>query len=307
MIQLLTKSSNGKDPMYYREAYKARLREMADSTIESSVALDEMLIEETSRDETLAGAQPAGEIPSPAIAPPSSEQIKEFAAVAAKIANSLTECWSGAIAEVDRRADIDRNQLEATLKTLTPLAGKVQDLSDRVGSLSEHGELVNRNYHDLAARLFGAEERLTAYEHSLQGVRSDIQFVRDYQEEIMKRTEAQDAATANLDRTVRSQVELVETRIVPTLNRISDGLQAFTQVVDAQNGAIENLTSAGSRTDAAQRSILERLERQAQAIQSVHAAMESQAQRWGALKQAATEFIHRLGVPADDMPLPEKL
>jgi len=307
MIQLVSKPSNGKDPAYYREAYRARLFEMADSTIESSVALSEMSREEASRDETLTSPQPAFEMPSPAAAPPSSEPIEGYAAVASKIANSLTECWSEALAEVDRRAAIDRSQLQATLKTLTSLVGKVQDLSDRVDSLREDDELVNRNYHDMAARLFGAEERLTAYERSLQGVSSDIQFVRDYQDEIRQRLEAQDAATANLEQVMRSKVELIETCTVPTLTRISDGLQTLTQVVDAQSGAIENLTLAGSNTDAEQRSILERLERQAQAIQSVHATLEAQAQRWGALKQAATEFGHRLDVPADDMPLPEKL
>jgi hypothetical protein len=307
MIQLLSKSSNGTDPAHYREAYRARLREMADSTIESSVALYGMPLEEASRDETLTGVQPASEMPSLATAPPSPEPVDAFAAFAAKIASSLTECWSGALAEVDRRAAIDRSQLQATLKTLTSLADTVQDLSDRVGFLSEHDELVNGNYHDLAVRLCGAEERLTAYQHSLQGLDSDLHFARESQEKITKRMDAQDAATANLEQTVRSQVELIETRIVPTLTRISDGLQTFTQALDAQSLAIENLTSAGSRTDAVQRSILERLERQAQAMQSVYVATEAQAQRWGALKQAATEFVHRLDVPAGNMSLPEKL
>jgi hypothetical protein len=35
--------------------------------------------------------------------------------------------------------------------------------------------------------------------------------------------------------------------------------------------------------------------------------MEAQAQRWQALKHAATEFVHRLDAPPDNLSLPEKL
>ena len=307
MIQFLSKSSKGSDAEHYREACRARIRELAESTVEPSVALDGMPLEEARRDDTLTSAQPAGEMRSPATALSSSEPIDGFAAAAALIASSLTEFLSCALAKADRRAAVDRSELRAAQRTLTSLAGKVQGLSDLMGSLSEHDELVNRDYGGLAARLVGAEERLTANAQGLQGVTSEFHVARESQEEIRRRMEARETAAANLEQTVRSQAELVATRIVPDLTRISNGLQTLTQALDAQGVSIEILNSAGSRTDAALRSILERLERQAQDIQSVHVAVEAQAQRWGSVKEAATEFVHRLDFPAANRSLLEVL
>jgi chromosome segregation ATPase len=180
----------------------------------------------------------------PAAPSPGSEPADGFAMVANKIAVSLTECWSGALSEVDRRAALDRGQLQDVLKTLASLSEKVQ-------SISERQELADRNYHDLATRLFRVEER----------------------------TETQGAAVASLEQTVAGQVGLIENRIVPTLTGLSEGVATLTQALEAQGAAQKSMLERLERQAQAIQSVHGVLESQAQRWNALKQAAEEFVQR----------------------------
>jgi hypothetical protein len=285
MISFLAKTSNGEQQTHLREAYRMRLQEVANchstpyvaagGTRSVEAGLSETLmdpqfvaVEETPCSSADAPPQPVEEKPSGGdaaqVAGPA--PIIGLSTVAARIAQSLTECWSEVLTEMSRRADLDRNELQTALSSIDSLAGNLGDLNGHINSLCKQTELVDRNCHDLAGRVFGAEQRLTECDHGMERFDAELRRTRESQEETRQRVET------------------------------------LTHALEAHTEAIGKLGAAWSRIEAAQQSFEQRFDRQAQAIQSVHIATSAQAERWGQLRQVAARLVELAGGPADNVP-----
>ena len=126
---------------------------------------------------------------------------------------------------------------------------------------------------------------------------SNSSEVSGFCREVQERVRTQGEAMAALEGTVRNQAELIGTQVNAALSRVSERFEAFTQALDAHTEAICRLDSASARADAAAQSLQQRLDLQAQAIQSVHGATQAQAECWGQLREATVGFASLLQNP----------
>jgi chromosome segregation ATPase len=200
---------------------------------------------------------------------------------------------------VDRRAALDRSQLQNGLGILDSLSGNVQALSGRLVGLSEEARTAHGNYQDAIGRLRDGEQRLAASESRLNQVDEGLCWALASQEEIRTKMEAQEAATASLGQAVRNQTELIEAQVMPNLARLNERLESIAQTLQTHSDVLDRLSAAWSSTQAVQQSLQGGLDRQAEVIDAVRLTTKAQVEMWGQLLKVATEFTQTTDVPAE--------
>lgn len=282
MLSLLQSPSTGANQTSLRDAYRQRLQEIAASTPDLSPISDRLPgVEADPPDSQFFSriSEVEEKRPAPAVG------LDEFSK---KIAQSLTECWSLAFTGLDHQVSLDRDRLQTALGNLDSLAGNVQSLADRLDPLSQRADLLDSNYQDLGARLIDAEQRLATSQRGIERLDAEFGQIREF--------------CQGVEEGIRTQGETVA-----ALSQVSERFEALTQALDAHTEAIGTLDTASSRADAAAQSLEQRLDRQAQAIQSVHGATQVQAERWGQLRDAAVGFATLLHSPVGNPPVAQEL
>jgi len=312
-----------------RDAYRQRLQEIGESTPVSSATSDELPLVEAGQPDAQffsriskakveekhpepAGAPtcevsqdtPSGAGPVTAAPAPKAAGFDEFST---RIAQSLTECWSGAFMSLERQVSLDRDRLQTALTNLDSLAGNVQNVAGCLDPLSERTDLLDRSYHELGPRLSDAEQRLATSQRGIDHLNEEIGRVRDLCQGVQVDIRTQGEITAALELTVRNQIEMIGTQVQASLSQLGLQFESFTKALDAHTEAIAKLDASSLRADAATQSIENRLDRQAQAIQSVHGATQAQADRWAQLREATIGFANLLQSPVGNSPAATEL
>ncbi len=301
MLSLLQSPSNGANQTSLRDAYRQRLQEIAASTPDPSPISDRLPgVEADPPDSQFFSriSEVEEKRPAPAVG------LDEFSK---KIAQSLTECWSLAFTGLEQQVSLDRDRLQTALGNLDSLAGNVQSLADRLDPLSQRADLLDSNYQDLGARLIDAEQRLATSQRGIERLDAEFGQIREFCQGVEEGIRTQGETVAALEQTVRNQTELIGKHVKAALSQVSERFEALTQALDAHTEAIGTLDTASSRADAAAQSLEQRLDRQAQAIQSVHGATQVQAERWGQLRDAAVGFATLLHSPVGNPPVAQEL
>ena len=311
MLSFLHKPSSGADQTSLSDAYRQRLQEIAASTPSASTSPEVTPAAESAPPPVPTAAAAEENRPAPAaattrVAAPA-RPVAGLDEVSVKIAQSLTECWSGALMGLDRQVSLDRDQLQVALSNLDSLAGNVQSLASCLDPLSERTDLLGRNCHDLDARLAGAEQRLASSQQGIERVEAEVGQVRELCRGMQEHLRIQGETIAALEKAVRSQAGLIETHMKTALSQIGERFESFTLALDGHADAIGKLDTASAKIDAAAHSLEERLNRQAQAIQSVHGATQAQAERWGQFREAAVGFASLLQSPGKNPPASQDL
>lgn len=327
MLSLLQSPSNGANQTSLRDAYRQRLQEIAASTPDPSPISDRLPGVEAdppdsqffSRISEVEEKRPAPAVTATCEVP--KDSLSGTGAVTAaparpavgldefskKIAQSLTECWSLAFTGLEQQVSLDRDRLQTALGNLDSLAGNVQSLADRLDPLSQRADLLDSNYQDLGARLIDAEQRLATSQRGIERLDAEFGQIREFCQGVEEGIRTQGETVAALEQTVRNQTELIGKHVKAALSQVSERFEALTQALDAHTEAIGTLDTASSRADAAAQSLEQRLDRQAQAIQSVHGATQVQAERWGQLRDAAVGFATLLHSPVGNPPVAQEL
>jgi hypothetical protein len=330
MLSFLQKPSNGIDQPSLRDAYRQRLQEIGDSTPVPLTASsdgtpgaeadqpDAQFFSRISRakaeEKNLVPAGTAtGEVPVDSdsevgpVPPAPVRPATGFDEFSTRIAQSLTECWSGAFMGLERQVCLDRDRLQAALANLDKLAGNVQSVAGCLDPLAERTETLDRNYHELGPRLFDAEQRVATSQRDIERVNEELVEIRELCQGLQAGLRIQGENTAALERTVRNQAELIGTQLQAALSEIGGRFEACTQALGAHTEAIGKLDASSSRANAATQSLERRLDRQAQAIQSVHGAAQAQADRWAQLREVTVGFANLLQSPVGNPPAAPEL
>lgn len=329
MLSFLQKPTNGTDQPSLRDAYRQRLQEIGESTPVPSATSDESPAAEAGQPDAqffsrISKAKVEEKQPEPASAPtcevpkdsPSgavpvtatpARKAAGFDEFSTRIAQSLTECWSGAFMGLERQVSLDRDRLQTALANLDSLAGNVQTVAGCLDPLSARTDLLDRSYHELGPRLSEAEQRLATSQRGIEHLNEELGRVRDLCQGVQVDIRTQGDITAALELTVRNQAEMIGTQLKVSLSQLGERFEAFTQALEAHTEAIGKLDAASSRADAATQSIENRLDRQAQAIQSVHGAAQAQADRWAQLREVTVGFANLLQSPVGNPPATPEL
>jgi uncharacterized coiled-coil protein SlyX len=329
MLSFLQKPSNGTDQPSLRDAYRQRLQEIGESTPVPSAISDGTPDAEAGQPGTqffsrISKAKAEEKHPVPAVAATcevpkespsgagpvavaSVRPVAGFNEFSTKIAQSLTECWSGAFMGLERQVSLDRDRLQTALANLDSLAGNVQSVAGCLDPLSERTDVLDRNYHELGPRLIDAEKRLAASQRGIECLNEELGQIRELCQGVQERIGTQGETIAALEQTVRNQADLIGTQVKAALSQVGERFEAFTQALDAHTEAIGKLDASSSRADAAAQSLEHRLDRQAQAIQSVHGAAQAQADRWAQLREVTVGFANLLQSPVGNPPAAQEL
>jgi hypothetical protein len=305
MLSFLTTPLHSQQQTRIREAYRMRLEEIAGHVSGSVASSDEAPAMEPVP--PLAPTQPlppeednsgmgAGPIAGDDITGDGTAEM--LAACAANIARELTESWSGVLTGLDRRAALDRNQLQTGLAMLDSISGNLQAFRSRLDDLSEEARTAHVDYQDAISRLRDGEQRLTSSESRLDQVDEGLCWALASQEEIRSKLEAEEAATASLGQAVRNQTELIEAQVMPNLARLNERLESIAQTLQTHSNILDRLGAAWSSTQAAQQSLQGGLDRQAEVIDAVRLTTKAQVEMWGQLLKAATDFTQTREAPA---------
>lgn len=297
MFSFLQTPSKGTAQASPKDHHQQRLQEIGSSTTAPATTSDassaseagphdKQLISSETGAVTAASARPAG-------------GLEEFST---KIAQSLTEYWLGVLVGLEGQTSLDRERLQTAVANLDSLAGNVQGLARRLDPLSERADLLHRNYHVLSPRLFDAEQRVATSQRGIERLDEELGQLRELCQGVQKRVRTQGETTAGLEQTVRDQADSIGTHVKAALSQVGEQFEAFTRALDAHTEAIAKLDASLSRSDAAAQLLEQRLDRQAQAIQSVHVATQAQAERWPQLRDAAIGLAGLLHSPAGSRP-----
>jgi chromosome segregation ATPase len=258
-------------------------------------------------------AAAAGEVPADSdseadpVPPAPVRPATGFDEFSTRIAQSLTECWSGAFMGLEGQFCLDRDRLQAALANLDKLAGNVQSVAGCLDPLSERTEILDRNYHELGPRLFDAEQRLATSQRGIELLNEELGEIRELCQGVQAGLRIQAETTAALEKTVWNQAELIGTQLKSALSEFGGRFEALTQTLGVHTEAIGKLDASYSRADAAAQSLEHRLDRQAQAIQSVHGVAQAQADRWAQLREVTVGFANLLQSPVGNPPAAPEL
>jgi hypothetical protein len=329
MLSFLQKPVNGTDQPSLRGAYRQRLQEIGESTPVRSTSSDKLPGADADQPtpkfpSLMSTAQVEEKHPEPASAPTrevpkdsvsgagpvaaaSARPATGFDEFSTRIAQSLTECWSGAFMGLERQVGLDRDRLQTALADLDSLAGKVQNVAGCLGPLSARADVLDRNYHELGPRLFDAEQRVATSQRGIARLNEELGEIRDLCQGMQAGLRTQGETTAALEQTVRNQAESIATQVKAALSELGERFATLTRALDAHTEAIGKIDAASSKADAATQSLERRLDRQAQAIQSVHGATQAQADRWAQLREATVGFANVLQTPVGNSPAAPEL
>ena len=329
MLSFLQKPTNGTDQPSLRDAYRQRLQEIGESTPTVFATSDELPAAEGGQPDPqfysrISRAKTEEKQPEPAPAPTCeapkdsvsgagpvlaapSRPATGFDEFSTRIAQSLIECWSGAFMGLERQVSLDRDRLQTALANLDSLAGNVQSVAGCLDPLSERTETLDRNYHELGPRLSDAEQRLATSQLGIERLNDELGQVRLLCQGVQVDIRTQGELAAALELTVRSQADLIAAQLKASLAEVGERFATFTRALDAHTEAIGRLDAASSKADAATQSLEHRLDRQAQAIQSVHGAAQAQADRWAQLRETTISFANLLQSPVGNPPAAPEL
>ena len=329
MLSFLQKPSDNTDQPSLRDAYRQRLQEIGESRSVPPLVSERKPATEADQPDAqvlprISKANAEEKQPEPAAlaicaapkespsgaSPVTPAPVRPTAGLdelSTRIAQSLTECWSGALMGLERQFTVDRDRLQTALANLDSLAGNVQSVAGCLDPLSERTDLLDRNYNELGPRLIDAEKRLATSEHGIERINRELGQIRELCQGVQAGLRTQQDTIAALEQTVGNQAELIGTQVKAALSQVSERFDAFTHALDAHTEAIKNLDAASSRADATAQSIEHRLDRQAEAIQSVHGATQAQAERWAQLREVTVGFANLLHSPVGNPPAATEL
>jgi len=237
--------------------------------------------------------------------------------IAQQIAGAIVDLLSGAMQDAQRRTEGELNDLQGTVAGLTALAEKFPALAAELAGLRKQTDTFAEAERNLSFKLARLEVSLHGHQESHQKIEDDLRSVSAAQEEIRRTLEAQtgaigglERATSQLDQTVRSQQELIEQHsqaAAETASQIGKRVSALDGSVAQQAHSITEVRQVLGQLGASHESLQGRVDRQADALRSLHAVAEAQAGRRDEVRAALQKLEDLAGGTGLPPSLPEDL
>ncbi|MEN6607501.1 MAG: hypothetical protein ABFD60_09660 [Bryobacteraceae bacterium] len=217
---------------------------------------------------------------------------------AEKLAQSITECLDHFVLEASRQVVVNRDQFHIALSALTSIAGKVQDLDDRIAALSGNSKAKDRNYRELVNRLSSVEQSLEASRSEREQLRAELLRIDETLKAMSGQVRTQGTITWTLEQLVHDQAQKIEAQAQASESAVIKELEDITHTLAAHEDLIGHLGEAQSSLD-------QRLEQHAGIVESVQRGSESQREAWGKIAAVAGQVEHSFTATRQDTAVPE--
>jgi chromosome segregation ATPase len=220
-----------------------------------------------------------------------------------KLAQSITDCLDHFLLEANRQATINRDQLQIAQSALTSVAEKVQELDDRLVALSGSSEVTDRNYHDLANRLFSVEQ----HQHPETSDPGIERRIGESFKAVSEQVRTQGTIIWSLEQMVHEQAQKIDTRVASFVSQVTKELENIARTLAMHAELVGRLSETQVAIEAAQKSLDQRLNQQAKAIESVQGGAEAQGEAWGQVAALALQLAHSFTKTDQELGVPERL
>ncbi len=217
---------------------------------------------------------------------------------AEKLAQSITECLDHFVLEASRQVVVNREQFHIALSALTSIAGKVQDLDDRVATLSSTSKAKNRNYRELVNRLSSVEQSLKTSCSESEQLRAELLRIDESLKALSGQVRTQGTITWTLEQMVHDQAQKIEAQAQASESAVTKELEDITRTLAAHEDLIGRLGEAQSSLD-------QRLEQHAGVVESVQRGSESHREAWGMIAAVAGQAAYSFTATCRDTAAPE--
>jgi chromosome segregation ATPase len=231
-----------------------------------------------------------------------------------RLTTALGDAMTGAVAVLERQSSTDRDKLSAAVTDVANVSLRLTELSRELAAQRQWVEGKVETVDALSYKLAGIESHIVESEKTERQLKEDHRLLEANRNSDRQQQERAVSGLADgirgLEKQLQDQRDSAERRFLDgstRMDQINERLDEIVHCLQAQAENIAGVSSAVSTLQQAHESTTSRLNLQAEAIRSLHAAAEKQGSHWEECLLSMRKAMQMASASASTATLPEQL